>query len=85
MQLRLNFVENVILHLFVLAVTRLRAVNCRWTVVLGRSPLQAKASSLLVVELALLLFNHLTETLSGISGSLNFLDEALLEFGRAEE
>ena len=85
MQLSLNFVENLILHLFVLAVTRLRAVDRSWTVVLRRSPLQAKTRCLLVLEFSLLFFNHLCETFSGINASLNFVDEAFLEFCRAEE
>ena len=85
MQLSLNFVENLILHLFVLAVTRLWAVDRSWTVVLRRSTLQAKTCCLLVLEFSFLFFNHLTETFSGIDVWLNLIDEALLEFRRTEE
>ena len=85
MQLSLNFVENLILHLFVLAVTCLRAVDRSWTVELRRSPLQAKTRCLLVLEFSFLFFYHLSEAFSGINARLNFVDEALLEFRRAEE
>ena len=81
----MNFVENLILHLFVLAVTCLRAVDRSWTIELRRTPLEAKTRILMVLEFSFLFFNHLSKSFSGINASLNFIDEALSEFRRAEE
>lgn len=98
-ELRLDLIEDVILHLLILAVTRVRAIKDSGTVlvlahtlaVLVQSLLQAcvqlvsdlGCGHLLSLELELVLLDGLVQALRGLIGLP--LDEALLQLCRTEE